>query len=458
MFEKLWRTAKQPLSRRRLLQIAAAFTGVGLGAKWLLDQRVEVGSVLDMSSHGGNWAPASGNVIDVREFKKNMTVEALNETAEHYFASVKNWDGPITKPLASIEGAPALLNNFAHVMNGLNLLPGMRVLDFGAGTCWASRWLTQLGLEVIALDVSATALKMGQMLYARLPVIGERPAPRFLLFDGHRIDLPDASVDRILCLDTFHHLLNPDEVLREMSRILVPGGIAGFSEPGPAHSRSAQSQYEMRNFKVLEDDIDIHQIWAWAQAAGFMRIRIGVFAPHTYLLGLPEFDEYLEGGAPNAHFAETVRASMHNQRLFFLQKRGPLSVRDSRSRAGLAGKLGVNLESATVKEGTPLTARVVATNAGQAQWLPAAAKRGAVLFGCHLLDASSRMLDIDYFRHPLTPGDGRAIQSGESVQLDIRIPAPARGTYVLECDLLSEAVGWFAQFGSDPVRLKIDVI
>lgn len=458
MFERLWQTARRPLSRRRLLQIAAAFAGIGVGAKWLLDKRVEVGSVVDMKSHGGSWAPATGELIDVGEFKKNMSVEALNETAERYFASIKNWDGPLAKPLGSIEDAPALLNNFAHVMNGLNLLPGMRVVDFGAGTCWASRWLTQLGLEVIALDVSPTALKMGQALYARLPVIGKQPPARFLLFDGHRIDLPDASVDRILCLDTFHHLLNPDEVLGEMSRILVPGGIAGFSEPGPTHSRSAQSQYEMRNFKVLEDDIDIHRIWASAQAAGFMRLRIGVFAPHTYLLGLPEFGAYLEGGEPSTQFAESVRASMQYQRLFFLQKRGPLSVRDSRGRAGLAGKLAVNLESATVKQGTPLTGRVVATNTGQAQWLPGAVKRGAVLFGCHLLDASGRMVDVDFFRQALTPEDGRPIRPGESVEIDIRIPPPAAGGYLLECDLLSEAVGWFSQLGSDPVRVRIDVI
>jgi SAM-dependent methyltransferase len=435
MFEKLRRLAKQPVSRRRVFQLAALIVGGGLAGKWLLDKSADVGSVAEMKSHGGNWTPATGTVIDVGEFKKSMTVEALNETAEHYFASVKNWDYLLAKPLGGIEDAPALLNNFAHVLNGLQLVPGMTVLDFGAGSCWASRWLTQLGMEVIALDVAQTALKIGQALYARLPVIGERPKPRFLLFDGRRINLPDASVDRILCLDTFHHLLNGDEVLREMSRILRPGGMAGFSEPGPRHSRSFQSQYEMRNFKVLEDDVDIHRIWNWAKEAGFTRLRLGVFTPHTFLLPLSDFDDYLEGGAANGRFAESTRARMADTRLFFLQKGVAGLAPDSRARAGLAGKLALHVPSTTLKEGEPLAAQVVVTNSGSALWLPHGAKRGAVLFGCHLLDASGRMLNLDFFRHPLTPGEGRIVSPGEMLSLDMRIPPPPKGTYILGATL-----------------------
>jgi SAM-dependent methyltransferase len=428
-----------------------------LAAKWLMDESSDAGSLVSMKSHGGNWTPATGTLIDVREFKKGMTVEALNETAEQYFASVKDWDAAITKPLRSVEEAPALLSNFAHVLNGLQLVPGMSVLDFGAGSCWASRWLTQLGMEVIALDVSRTALKMGEALYARQPVIGQRPPPRFLHFDGHRIDLPDASVDRIVCLDTFHHLLNPDEVLRELSRILKPGGIAGFSEPGPRHSSSFQSQFEMRNFKVLEDDVDIARIWSSASATGFTRLRLAVFAPHTLLLSLPEFEEYLKGGKSNERFAEATRAHMENARLFFLHK-GPLTAAlDSRKREGLAAKLEVKLASTTLKEGAPLAAQVVVTNSGRATWLPRSSGRGAVLLGCHLLDASGRMLKLDYFRHPLTPGDGRPIAPGETVTVDISVPLPGKGSYLLDWDMVSESVGWFSTIGLVPVRVQIEV-
>ena len=456
MIGRLWRLARQPISRRRLFQGAAALLASGFAGKWLMD---EFSSPDAATSAPGNVPPSGPGFIDVREFKKTMTVEELNRTAEAYFARVKSWDFHHALPLWHPSGAPNQLNNFAHVLHGLQLLPGMTVVDFGAGSCWATRWLTQMGMQAIALDVSETALKIGQALYERLPVIGDRPKPAFLLFDGHRIDLPDASVDRILCLDTFHHLLNPDEVLREMSRILKPGGIAGFSEPGPNHSRSFASQFEMRNFRVLEDDVDIHRIWSSARQAGFARIRLAILSAPTYTVGFSEFEDYLQGGTASETFANATRAEMLGRRVFFLQKTAQPPTFDSRGRTGLAAKLQVDIAPATVKEGAPLTARVVVTNSGIATWLPHrhGSRSGTVWLGGHLLDASGRMLALGFFRHPLT-ADARPIAPGETVTLDVQIPAPSRGSYILELDVVSEDVAWFGTLGSHPVQTKIQVI
>jgi cyclopropane fatty-acyl-phospholipid synthase-like methyltransferase len=73
------------------------------------------------------------------------------------------------------------------LLQGLRLTAGTRVLEFGAGTGWLSRFLTQLGCRVTLLDVSPTALRIARELYDRHPVIGERPTPVFLPFDGRRI-------------------------------------------------------------------------------------------------------------------------------------------------------------------------------------------------------------------------------------------------------------------------------
>ena len=47
--------------------------------------------------------------------------------------------------------------------------------------------------------------------------------PEFLLYDGHRIPLPDAHVDKIVIYDAFHHVPNQAEILREMARVLKVG-------------------------------------------------------------------------------------------------------------------------------------------------------------------------------------------------------------------------------------------
>lgn len=456
--EKLWRWGKTKISRRTLFQGLAALVAAGFSGKWLVDELAERDSAASGSVTPPSEPAGPGSFIDVREFKKTMTVEALNQTAEGYYASSNNWEPWMIKPFASVEDTPTLLFNVSNILRGLQLQPGMTVMDFGAASCWLSRWLTQMGLEVIALDVSPTALKIGKALYERQPVIGRRPAPRFLVSDGHRIDLPDAAVDRILCMDTLHHLLNPDAMLREMNRVLKPGGIAGFSEPGPHHSTSFGAQYEMRNFKVLEDNIDIAKVWSWAKEAGFLRLRLGVFSPGPVFFDLSQFEDYLKGETRPAQTLETItRNYMQEVRVFFLHKSGQPPAPDSRSRVGLNAKLEVNVASTRVKEGTRVTAQVVVTNAGRALWLPHSAKDGAVYFGCHLFDGSSQILNPAFSRHALTPGDGRPVAPGETVKFDVELPPLAKGSYILEFDLFSESAGWFAYSGSQVVRIAVQV-
>ena len=197
----------------------------------------------------------------------------------------------------------------AVLLQGLKLTAGATVLDFGAGTGWFARFLTQLGCRVVLLDVSPTALAKARELYERLPVIGDRPAPEFVLFDGRTIALPDASVDRILSFHAFHHAPNPVAILRELGRVLKPGGVAGFAEPGPRHSRTPISQFEMRNYRVVENDVDVHQLWHAAKACGFADLQLALFHGPPFHLPLDEFEDFLAGGAATAPWVTSTRSS-----------------------------------------------------------------------------------------------------------------------------------------------------
>lgn len=396
--------------------------------------------------------------IDVRRLLAELSVEELNRTAEEYFAALGNWDFHLSKPFGAVDETPHLLIAFAVTVQGLRLAPGMRVLEFGAGSGWASRFLNQLGCEVVALDVSKTALRIGEELYARHPVIGDKPAPQFLQFDGHTIELPDASVDRVICLDAFHHVPNTRRVLAELSRVLVEGGIAGFSEPGPQHSTSPESQYEMRKFKVVENDIVIEDIWRDAKDAGFTNIKLAVFNVPLFQLDLNEFTEFLNGGAAGGQYLQSVREFMQNQRNFFLYK-GDETARDSRHRRGLSAKLSIDLESNILNEGDVIVARVSVTNNGTAVWLPSGSQLGAVYLGCHLYDATNKQeLQHDYHWEPLAPRESeRSILPQETAAFEMKLPAPPAGRYVLEFDLVSHGIGWFALYGSEVARVSIEV-
>jgi SAM-dependent methyltransferase len=396
--------------------------------------------------------------VDVRQLIKELSVEELCQTAEEFFARLDNWDYLQAKPFAAIEETPELLTCFAQVLQGLSLLPDMTILDFGAGSCWTSRFLSQLGLRVIACDVSPTGMKIGQDLYRRHPLIGNQPEPRFLQFDGHRFDLADNSVDRISCWDAFHHVPNPAEVITEMGRVLKEGGVAGFSEPGPEHSKSPQSQYEMKTNRLIENDIDVSEIWADAERAGFTKIELALFNPQPFLLSLDEFEAYSTGKDPGKRYISATREQMKHRRVFFLFKGESSATADSRQRAGLMAQLHVELESDHVSPGQPLRIKAVVKNTGTNVWLPTTARVGAVHFGLHLFDARGILLNLDYFRHDLTPGEGREILPGETVEFTCEVPTPAAGKYSLQCDLVSEAVCWFEHNGAATVRLALEVM
>jgi 2-polyprenyl-3-methyl-5-hydroxy-6-metoxy-1,4-benzoquinol methylase len=393
--------------------------------------------------------------IAVRDVVASRSIDELNQSAEEYFGSLRHWDEHLAKPFSQPVEMPPVLASVATLLDGLDLTPGITVLEFGAGTGWLSRWLTQLGCRVILLDVSPTALRMAKALYERMPVIGDRPAPEFLEFDGRRIALPDQSVDRVLTFDAFHHVSNPDVVIGELGRILKPGGIAGFAEPGARHSLSPMSQFEMRTYAVVENDIDVHAIWRTARQAGFKDLKLAVFHSPPFYVSLDEYEDFLAAGQTTERWLTSTRVFLRDVRSFFLFKEG-VRPADSRTVEGLACDITARLTSEPVGAGTPIRLVVAMRNSGQATWLGADAGYGGVELGVHLYDSGGRLRNFDFYRGPLTDPP-REVRPGETVEREITLPPLAAGDYRLECDCVASQVTWFAQIGSRAATVPLAI-
>jgi SAM-dependent methyltransferase len=398
--------------------------------------------------------PVSDAMIDVRELIARTSIDDLNRTAEEYFSSLTEWEHHLAKPFAKPDEAPPILIGVATLLQGLRLVPGMTVLEFGAGTGWLSRFLTQLGCRVILLDVSATALRIARDLYGRQPPIGEKPAPQFLEFDGRRIELEDGSVERILCFDAFHHAPNPDDVLREFGRVLKPGGIAAFAEPGPRHSRTPLSQFEMRTYGVIENDVDIHALWRTAQSCGFRDLKLAVFHAPPFHISLDEYEDLLAGGAAAAKWTQATRVFLRDVRNFFLFKEGSERI-DSRSASGLAADVSATVTGRVI-EGDRIIVDATITNRGSAIWLPSDAEFGGVAIGAHLHDATGKLITFDLHWERLTEPP-REIAPGETVHVRMSLPPLTAGRYTIEIDCVAAGVAWFAQLGSRPAHLALEV-
>jgi SAM-dependent methyltransferase len=105
---------------------------------------------------------------------------------------------------------------------------GARVLDVGCGAGHYAAELLARGAEVIGVDGSATLLD-----HARARV-GERA--ELLLHDLEEpLDFADdASFDGAVCALVFHHLTHRVQLLRELRRVLRPGGWLLVSTTHPA--------------------------------------------------------------------------------------------------------------------------------------------------------------------------------------------------------------------------------
>jgi cyclopropane fatty-acyl-phospholipid synthase-like methyltransferase len=135
----------------------------------------------------------------------------------------------------------------ARVIDALQLKPGMKVADIGAGTGYFSTRLARVpGVSVVAVDIEP---KMIDYIKQRAQKEGLANVTA-VLAGASGANLPE-PVDLILVVDTYHHLPNRTSYFRELKKSLRPGGriaIVDFRkdapEGPPAHFRFTPQQIQ----------------------------------------------------------------------------------------------------------------------------------------------------------------------------------------------------------------------
>lgn len=386
--------------------------------------------------------------IDVRALIARYDATRHAELADAYFEPLLNNLILRRKPFTNIREMVQILTAFAQVIDALRLYPQVRVLDFGAGTAWSSRYLASLGCRVTAVDVSKNALKIARSIHEEDPLTRDLPID-FRVFDGRSIPAADKSFDRILSFDAFHHVPGQKGMLEEFSRVLTDDGIAAFAEPGPYHSLMPSSQIEMKAFDVIENDIRMEEIWNIAQDCGFADMKLSFAMPHQTLVSLDDFNRFLEQrSAPDDVVFTRLNNEVHlNRRVFFLYKSVKQEA-DSRFISGLNYRM--ELVEATPVEPDAIRLRLVVENTGGATWLPSGFEPGNVNIGIHLRSADGRMLNNDFTRLSVS---SERVRLGQKIDVSGTIPHPDMSDFQLELDLVAEGIIWFEIVGGHPMKL-----
>jgi SAM-dependent methyltransferase len=377
--------------------------------------------------------------IDVKDLISKYSLEQLSTTADEYFSSQSDNPYFLNKPFASIDETPMLLAHFAAALSLLEAFHSCRVLDFGAGTGWTSRMIAQTGCKVISCDVSPAVLNISKRAHLRAGDSIPNNSIEYLEFDGYVLKIPDGSIDRILCMDAFHHVINQEHLMSEFARVLVPGGLLVFSEPGPAHSTTPQSQSEMRTFTVVEQDFSVNELNTIAVRVGFVQGDAALYSPIPTIVPIGSVEEMLTNDL--GLMCASTRAFHINHRLVRFHKSG-LRVEDSRRRDGLSANIDV-----LSRTNSEICLRI--TNVGRLCWLPSGDEVGSVNLGCHLLTESNEMLDFEFKRFPIST---TPVEPGDSVDLSIPFEALENNGGNIQFDLVAEHVAWLSWDGfSGPI-------
>ena len=344
------------------------------------------------------------------------------------------------------------LYDFAIACDLLAPRPDDLVLDFAAGTCWVSECLLRVGVRPVAVDLSIEMMRRGRQRFKADARLELRDQAGFIAARGQQLPFLDESFDGVICMNALHHMPSYADALREIHRILKPGGRAVFSEPGTGHADEAQSRYRMREEDVVEKSVPLPLIRHLAARAGFSRMRIvPLRGPGTYAI---DYDASpATRGLLDDKWAETLRHSPAEYARFVLHKSDtsgeppadtllPPQFLGGRLRADIAAPAS----AITARSGDRVVDRLRVRNIGGVTW-KARGRRfgGQVTCGLKVFDEAGTLVRDDLARTPL-PHD---VVPGEEVELEMIVEASlAPGRYRLQYDMVVEGVTWFEHQGS----------
>jgi len=115
----------------------------------------------------------------------------------------------------------------SDVLNALGLASGQSLLDVGCGDgSWHPRVVAH-GVSIVGVDLMAGMLREASGRGAQL-----LPRPTLAQADAQALPFANNHFDHVLCCGVLYHVPDREHALREMRRVLRPGGRAVISTNG----------------------------------------------------------------------------------------------------------------------------------------------------------------------------------------------------------------------------------
>jgi ubiquinone/menaquinone biosynthesis C-methylase UbiE len=158
---------------------------------------------------------------------------------------------------------------------------GARVLDVPTGSGVALRGLRPgQGLDLVAVDISATMLERAGATAARLGV-ADQVTPT--LADVGDLPFDDASFDLVVSFTGLHCFPDPRRAIQEMVRVLAPGGVitgsSMFTDTGP---RYEPLRWGGTRIGILGPMCTSDEVRTWLREAGCSEVELSLHGAFGY--------------------------------------------------------------------------------------------------------------------------------------------------------------------------------
>jgi ubiquinone/menaquinone biosynthesis C-methylase UbiE len=151
------------------------------------------------------------------------------EQSKHIEVNKKKWDK--WAPEADGKGRwmyDHLRRAQATLISMLELKENINFLDIGCGTGWAvglaARSINEKG-EFYGIDISSKMIAKARENFS------DKKHFHFIEANSEAIPLDDNFFDVIICTNSFHHYLHPRKAMKEIFRLLKPGGKIYILDP-----------------------------------------------------------------------------------------------------------------------------------------------------------------------------------------------------------------------------------
>jgi methionine biosynthesis protein MetW len=163
--------------------------------------------------------------------------------------------------------------------------PGSALLEVGCGDGNKNgTWARDSGRSYIGVDISRSAIAAAR----------EQGLDARLIDDASVLPFGDASFRAVVCTEVLEHLFGPQLAVREMRRVLEPGGVVVATVPNIAHWRTRADLALLGRWHPGGDEHAVAQPWRDP--------HVRFFSPKTFAAMFEhEGFEILVRGGYNAH-------------------------------------------------------------------------------------------------------------------------------------------------------------